>query len=646
MIPTSQGQDAITLLEHGVVPGLSQRSMGRSVLLEESGGYVEEVLELEFVGMDATIDPADLTADLSLQESAMRLRNLRGVPALQRAPDDGGASGQTGSGQADPPVAVGIADVIAPLIPQPIADPLSADDRRRLQELADRERRTLISDAINQALSDAPYDAVITRQIADAVRALDLPNVDAVAGAIERQRAVADAMLSQAQLLIMGRPSPRGPIVSGGDSPALVPDYAKAQLAITDSLVLASGKPSMLARLAHPQSPGERLAVEYLRMFDRVNRDRLIAESRMFQDAELTSDLPMPTTTLRTIASELLPRLIALSIFNVATVDPAPIVSLPYESYSNEAGVALTVADEAITATDDTWKPLAHQFLTFGTVVVTSDPAGTTYTEFTDYVVDYMGGRIMGLGAGTINGAAILVDYGYSAVQKGEMQPIERGKLTIAYFALTMAAQRLATQISSEAIVFSRAGLGYDVVGRAIQRIIFELRRMIDGGLFHLALAEALLVSGNLAGTWTAATDTYDDLFALVGVAKVKVANRFFTPTAILMSETNADRVSNSNIFTAAGARTDASLNGAGYVGEMKGLPVYATTEFQDTYLEVINRDVVYYRIGRAMQLAGPFPSYHTDGKLIAADQWYIEQYGAATGDPGHQGKASVVKMA
>lgn len=647
IIPTSQGQDAITLLEHNVVPGLSQRAMGRSVLIKESGQYIEELQELEFIGWDATIDPADSTADLILQESAMRLKPLRGVSGLRdKDTDIAPASGAspTPPPAADPPAAP--ATPPAPIVPVPLADSLSADDRRRLDELAVRERRALVSDAVDQALVDAPYAEPIRRQIADAVRALDLPNVEAVAGAVERQRAVADAMLAQAQLVVMGRPSPRGPVISGGDTPASVPDYARPQLAITDSLVRATFQESHIARVANPRTPNERYAAEYLRRFDAKYRPQLMAEARLFQDAETASDLALPYTVQRTILTELLPTLVATSVFDVQSVDAAPIVNIGYETYSHETGVALTVTDEAQTATDDTWVALAHQHLTFGTVVVTSNPAGTTYTEGTDYVIDYLGGRIMGLSGGAINGASVLIDYGYSAFRQGEMQPIERGQMTLAFYPLTIGADRLGTQISSEAIVFSRGVLNYDVVGRVIQRIIFELRRAIDGGLMRLALAESLRIASNSGGTWTAATDTYDDLAALIGVSKVKVANRFFEPTGALMSLTNADRLANWNAFTQAGARSDAMMDAAGYVGRIKGLPVFASTEFPEGYIEVINREIVYYRVAQPMQIKGPFPSYYTDGKMIAADQYYVEEYNGATGDPGHQGKGSHVIIA
>ncbi len=146
----------------------------------------------------------------------MRLKDLRGVRGLRDK--DTEANPQAGASPADPPTPAPtptpapVAIVPVPL-PTPLSDSLSPDDRRRLDELAVRERRLTISDAIDASLADSPYAAPIRTQIADAVRSLDLPNVEAVAGAIERQRAVADAMLSSAQLQLMGRPAPRGPVI-------------------------------------------------------------------------------------------------------------------------------------------------------------------------------------------------------------------------------------------------------------------------------------------------------------------------------------------------------------------------------------------------------------------------------------------------
>ncbi len=72
-----------------------------------------------------------------------------------------------------------------------------------------------------------------------------------------------------------------------------------------------------------------------------------------------------------------------------------------------------TITDESITSSDDTWVDLANKPVDMQQAfVVTSDPAGTTYVEDTDYIVDYAQGRVQTLSAGSIsNGVGLLVDY-------------------------------------------------------------------------------------------------------------------------------------------------------------------------------------------------------------------------------------------
>ena len=71
-----------------------------------------------------------------------------------------------------------------------------------------------------------------------------------------------------------------------------------------------------------------------------------------------------------------------------------------------------TITDESVTSSDDTAVSLANKPLTFDSEVVTSDPAGTTYTKDTDYEMDYINGTITTIGAGAISDATgILVSY-------------------------------------------------------------------------------------------------------------------------------------------------------------------------------------------------------------------------------------------
>jgi hypothetical protein len=133
-------------------------------------------------------------------------------------------------------------------------------------------------------------------------------------------------------------------------------------------------------------------------------------------------------------------------------------------------------------------------------------------------------------------------------------------------------------------------------------------------------------VASNSGGTWTASSGTMADLVAKIGVAKLKVQNRNFEPTSILMSATNADRLTNPennyNIFGAAGITRDGS--GRLFV---KGLPVFPTTNFRDDYILVQHRELVQHRIFQPMTIMGPYPTYSSDGELIAAEQYYVEEF-------------------
>lgn len=633
IVPTSQGQDAIALLDHGVLPGLSLRGYGTSTFLKESGVIVEEVEFLDLEGWDAVLDPADRTADLVLADarraaspSQQEASSMRIIHPVRLSDPDDGAAVQTGA--STPPA-------------------LPDADRAMLDRIADRERRQAIADAITQALDGAPYSDAIRQSIAGAVQALDLADATAVPAAVERQRAVADAAIAAAELQAMGRPAPRGRVISDVAQPYQIPDYARGQGAILDSIRRATGELPQLASAARMNTPAGRLALDVLAKFDATHRSRLIEESRHFQEAEAASDLNLPYTVSRTIIAEALPRLVAANVFDVQSVDPAPTVNVPYETFAAETGLTGTVTAATLTNSNPTgsWVALAHAHLTPGSVTVTNSGASTTYTEGTDYVIDYPNGKFMSIAAaGTIaNGASLKITYGYTELRNGEGAAIQRGKQTLAFYSLPMAADRIAAQINSETVVFSRAALGYDAVGRTIQRLVFEVQRKIDRGMMYLALAESLRIANNSGGTWTAASDTLDKLVQLIGTSKVKVTNRYFEPTAILASETNADRIANWSAFGAAYQRPDAAMNAAGMVTTLKGLPVYSSTEFGDGYVLALNRAVASYRSGQPLLLKGPYPSYDASGFLIAADQWYLEEYNGKCADPGHTGKAAHV---
>jgi hypothetical protein len=258
---------------------------------------------------------------------------------------------------------------------------------------------------------------------------------------------------------------------------------------------------------------------------------------------------------------------------------------------------------------------------------VTSNPAGTTFDEGTDFVIDYANGKLARVGTNIGAAAALLASYTYTAIRKGEDQTIERGKMTLSYKILDVAADRLATVLTSEAIVFSRSQLGYDAVNRTLTSLVFQIRRKIDQGLMLKALSAALLVPDNSGGSWNSSGTDYDSAVRAIGAARVKVHKNFYEPTFILMSTSNSDLVANWLGFTQAGSRPDANLNANGFVGTLKGLPVFASTEFTDAYILTGNKEIVMHRVLQPLRLDGPHDVHHTDGLLKPEVEWYAEEY-------------------
>jgi hypothetical protein len=349
------------------------------------------------------------------------------------------------------------------------------------------------------------------------------------------------------------------------------------------------------------------------------------------QEAELTTDLNLPYSVSRAIIAEAFPDLVAANIFDMGVIATSP-TRLYFEATTGETGYAGGVTDEVVTGgAEGVWYSLAYGRVTPDTVVVTSNPAGTTYVEGTDYVIDYAAGRIKFLAAGSINANDILVDYDYTAIRKGEMSPIERVKLSLTYMTVEAEADRLADQISREAIVFSQSQLGMDAVAMTMASMVRQIRRKIDQGLLYAAFSAVKAVANNKTADWTVGTADadYAALVRLMGNAGVIVANRFYAPTFFLMSVTNADRVSNWSGFQRDGF-PNAMLNAAGFAGMIKGKPIYASTEFPDTLVISGNRELVAHRVFKPAAIFGPYPTYDVSGgtsKLVAADQYFVEEF-------------------
>ena len=670
IIPTKgKGENLIILMEHGVFPRLSQRAHGTAQVVEQDGRRFVDITELHITGYDLVMDPGDPTADTLMFErrnpakeelptmdkltlDALRAEYPELVAQIERERDetrrreleealsrkqaeDAAAAKLIADREAGLRKQLGLADT------DDLAEALNRQ-RAELQRLQEAEQARQVAAYIEQECSQIKYADVLKQQFVEAVKAVSPKTVDEAKSAIVAKRKEYDALQSALQLALKGYNrgfEALGPVLERDRG---VPEFARASFELTESLIRAGH--IQPRDLRQPKTVNERFAALYLERFDRVYRQHLINEARIFSEAEQASDLSLPYSVSRAIMAEALPQLVALGVFDVQLVDPAPTVNIFFETYANESGASASVTDEAVTASLTAWVSLANKRLQPGTVVVTNSGASVTYTEGTDYVIDYANGRFRAIATIT-NGQSLLVDYTYDAIRRGEMAGIKRGKQTLSSLALAMGADRLATEISNEAIVFSRAALGYDARAATIMRLVKQIGRKIDSGLFYLALSAALRVASNSGGTWTSASDSVDELVKKIGVAKVKIANRFYEPTAVIMSTTNSDRLANWTGFNAAGMRPDADLNAFGYVGRVKGLPVFETANFTDGYILPVNREVVLHRVGQPMAIKGPFPAYVAGSdELLPAEQWYAEEFNGSETPVAE--KASYVKVA
>jgi hypothetical protein len=595
ILPTQNGQDVATLLEHGVPVGVSMRGYGETRTVRENGRKVDEVTELTITGFDLVAEPSDPFARLTESRGEIKMDEEE-QKKLQEALD---------------------AERNAKDALQKRLDEATKAEG----ELNERKRVDAIEVAISEATKDLPYGDAMNKLFVESVRAAKPAQAADVVTIVESKRKEYDAVVAMARLTGMGKSvQMAGPVFERETG---LPQFVRPAWEITESIRRSDNNPRR--DLRKDDSRAAIYAQRYLKLFDERYLRQLQAEARIFEEAEITTDLNLPYSVMRAIVEQVWPELVAANVYDMGIATQSP-ERLYFEAYTAESGATVDVADEAVTGDHGNWVALANGRIEPGTVVLTSSPAGTTYVEGVAFVIDYAAGKIMTLATGpTTDGQSLLIDYTYNAMRKGEMAEIERAKNVLTYKTLEIEADRMATQISSEAVVFSRSQLGYDAVGRTLSNLVRNIQRKIDTGMHYLAIAAALQQASNSGGTWTSANDDVVEFVEKLGVAKTKVYNRYYTPTSIVMSQTNADRLSNWDGFTRIGF-PNAVLTAAGFAGGVKGLPIFATPTFPDAYALVVNREVVMHRVFQPMTLKGPFPTY-SNGKMVAADQYYVEEY-------------------
>jgi len=671
ILSTSKGKDILALMEGGVMPGVSQRAYGDSKFVGRGRDRVEEVTELVITGYDLVLEPSDPTAGVTMfeseEENEMDPEEI--LKALQESGffDELNANVRTqveeamrskdvaqketalrealGIGEKDD-----ITEAVLKLVrerKQPkgkleekLRESLGMADTDNLEEtlqarldrlanLEEAEQKRKVAEYVEKEIEALTYPVVLKEQLAEALGTMELKTIDEAKATIVAKRQEYDAFASRLTLAAKGFGEDGlrvlGPVLERETG---VPEYARAAFQFTEALVRQGMAPER--NWNEIKTVNERFAVEYLRTFDELYKGHLLQESRLFEETSMqVSDLNLPYSVARAIVAEAFPRLIATSIFDVQLTDQAP-SRVYYEAYGHDNDTDTTVTDEDITSDEDAWVDLDYARIIPGTITVEPNGGGTAYVEGTDYAIDYVRGRVWTIAAGDGgsigDSTALDVTYNYRPIRLGELAAIKKGKGSLSYKTVEIAADRLATQISSEAIVFSRSQLGWDAVARTLMMLVREIQRKIDQGLMYNGLSAALIVASNSGGTWASSTDTVDTLVKYIGYARVKVSNRYYDPTFVLLSVANADRLSNWDGFSAAGKRPDADLNANGYVGRVKGLGVFESTEFSDSYVLVGNRELVQHRIFQPMQLKGPYPTYSSD-ELVAADQYFAEEY-------------------
>lgn len=630
---TEGGRQIQALAAIGVAPGGSIRGYGAMESVKEGGKQLEQVKELHITGIDIVSEASFSNSETILEsvgepgagDNKMNLLEKL-VAMLKARPDLFKVSEAEMRAMTESQL-----DTLWGRISEAMAiDPAKLNITEALKEMASKaaqfdegQKHNLVEAAISEATKDLPYGAK-NAMFVEAIRAANPQDAAAVKSLVESKRKEYDTLFAGQALQAMGftgRISGIAPVIEAQTG---TPEFARGAFQIAESIRRTDMTPTR-----DWSKPVRTINEEFTRMilekFDKDYGHQLMAESRMITEAETTSDMNLPYSVSRAIIEEAFPNLVASGIFDVGVTDQAP-SRIYYETFAGETGYTVTVTAEAVVSSLNNWVSLGFKRVTPGTVTVTHTSGAPTYVDGTDYVIDYANGRIKTL-ATIVDGATIKVTYTYSAIRKGENATIERGKLTLAYKTLEIAADRLADEVTREAIVFGRSQLGWDALGRTLSALVRQIRRKIDGGMLYMALSAALSVPSNSGGTWTKATDTLDDLIKKLGAARVLVANRYYEPTAVIGSLTNVELLSHWDGFTAAGKRPGDDRLGNGLAGSVNGLPVFWSTEHSDSYLQVVNRELVMHRVYQALLVKGPFPTYHTDGKLKANEQYFVEEF-------------------
>jgi len=476
IVETSAGKDIIALLDGGVKFGVSVRGYGEGKYVTENKQKIFEVSEFHITGFDLVADPSfensvaiiESQNQSSMEDDMNEL--LEQLKKLFAEHPEVFNNGMTEAKLAEMNEAA--LKKLDESIRKKLGIDADVDIAKALEETvkdAAAYKKLMAQNAINEAKAEAtkdlPFGEKLNKLFVEAVNAAELETPDAVKKFAESKRKEYSALAAAGVLKGMGFVEGK---VIGVKGPVLeletgTPEFASGAFQLTESVRKRENR-SKSAIIERADSPAAVFTKLLLERFDEMYAKKLMAESQLLQEAEQTSDLNLPYSVSRAIIEEAFPNLVAANIFDVGVIGTSP-TRLYYEETTGESGSTVTITDEVVTGgAEDVWYALDHGRVVPGTVVVTSNPAGTTYVEGTDYVINYADGKIKFLEPGSIGSNDVLVDYQAFEMRGGEMDPIERVKTSLSYKTIEAAADRLADQISSEAIVFSRSQLGWDAI--------------------------------------------------------------------------------------------------------------------------------------------------------------------------------------
>jgi len=399
LLGTSKGKDIHAQMRGGVIPGISQRGYGESKQVKVNDVPIDEITQLIITGYDATppneqsdpygsinyFESKNGEKEMNLEELLKLLReNPEAFAGITEAQLKKMGAEQLTKLEEQVRSALGIG-----------AGENITESLKALKEKAGKFEESLkrgeVEAAITEATKDLPFGKELNEAFVDSIRDAGLTSVDAVKKFAESKRKEYGKLAAKGALKGMGFDEKKQSIVMLGDvleNETGTPEFARASFEITESLRKNEMRSKSVLDLRAETRAGV-FTAQLLERFDKNYQRQLMNEARMFTEAELTTDLNLPYSVSRAIIAEAFPNLVSANLFDVGLMNSMS-ERIYYEAFAGETGYTVAVTDEVETAgAEDTWYALANANIVPGTVVVTSNPAGTTYVEGTDFVIDY-----------------------------------------------------------------------------------------------------------------------------------------------------------------------------------------------------------------------------------------------------------------